>query len=79
MMKRLSIVIVTYNSEKDIYDCLKSIWNNCDIPKDQLEICIVDNSLESDSMFRKLEYLYGYNEAGCLSYVLRSGYATSCQ
>ena len=59
MMKRLSIVIVTYNSEKDIYDCLKSIWNNCDIPKDQLEICIVDNSLESDSMFRKLEYLYG--------------------
>ena len=58
-MKRLSIVIVTYHSEKDIYECLKSIWDYCDIPKDQLEICIVDNSPESDSMFRELENLYG--------------------
>lgn len=27
-MKKVSIIIVTYNSEKDIYDCITSIIEN---------------------------------------------------
>ena len=59
-MKRLSIIIVTYNSEKDIYDCMASIKKYADIPMSELEIIIVDNnSKEVDSMFAKLRKLYG--------------------
>lgn len=57
-MKRLSIIIVTYKSEKDIYDCIDSIWKNCDIAKDDLEIIIIDNSPESEPMFGKLRKKY---------------------
>lgn len=42
MDKRLSIIIVTYNSEKHIFDCLKSIYDHNDIG-DKLEVIIVDN------------------------------------
>ena len=35
-MKRLSIIIVTYNSEKDIYDCINSIRQWTDIPTEAL-------------------------------------------
>ncbi len=41
-MKKISIIIVTYNSEKDIYDCLDSIYQYNDIG-DALEVIIVDN------------------------------------
>ncbi|MEY8759772.1 glycosyltransferase [Chryseobacterium tongliaoense] len=44
MMKKISVIIVTYNSLKDIFDCIKSIYNYNDISKEQLEIIIVDNS-----------------------------------
>ncbi len=40
--KRLSIVILTYNSERDIYACLDSIYQYNDIGED-LEVIIVDN------------------------------------
>ena len=43
-MKRLSIIIVTYNSEKDIYDCLDSIKQYSDINAEELEIIVVDNN-----------------------------------
>ena len=42
-MKKLSIVIVTYNSTKLISDCLDSIFNNNDIG-DSLEVIVVDNA-----------------------------------
>ena len=58
-MKRLSVIIVTYNSEKDIYDCLQSIWQYCDIPHKDLEVIVVDNSEECEPMFTKLHQLYG--------------------
>ena len=58
-MKRLSVIIVTYRSERDIYDCLRSLWQHCDIPKEQLEVIVVDNSPESDGMFARLRQLYG--------------------
>lgn len=41
-MKKFSVIIVTYNSEKHIYDCLESIATNNDIG-DDLEIIVVDN------------------------------------
>lgn len=41
-MHKLSIIIVTYNSEAHIYDCLDSIYQHNDID-DALEIIIVDN------------------------------------
>lgn len=41
-MKRISIIIVTYNSTKDIRDCLLSIYKNNDIGN-ALEIIVVDN------------------------------------
>ena len=59
-MKRLSIIIVTYNSEKDIFDCISSIKQWSDIPFDELELIIVDNnSRNTDSMFEQLRSLYG--------------------
>jgi len=41
--KKLSIVIVTYNSNKVIKECLESIEKHNDIGK-SLEVIIVDNS-----------------------------------
>ena len=58
-MKRLSIIIVTYQSESDIYDCLQSVWQFCDIPKEELEVIIVDNSPECEPMFTILRKQYG--------------------
>lgn len=46
-MKDLSIIIVTYNSQADIVNCIDSIIKNCDIPSEQLEIIVIDNSSES--------------------------------
>lgn len=61
-MKRLSIIIVTYNSEHDIYDCVSSIINFSDIPLSELELIIVDNnSRDTDTMFENLKELYGNN------------------
>lgn len=59
-MKRLSVIIVTYNSENDIYDCLSSIKQWADIPNDELELIVVDNnSRNTDAMFEQLRLLYG--------------------
>ena len=59
-MKKLSIIIVTYNSEKDIYECLDTIYSHCDIPIKELEVIIVDNnSTNCDTMFNKLKTLWG--------------------
>ena len=41
-MKKLSVIIVTYNSEADIYDCLDSVYQHNDIG-DALEVIIIDN------------------------------------
>lgn len=40
---KLSVIIVTYNSEKDIYDCLQSLYKYNDLPQDELEVIVVDN------------------------------------
>lgn len=41
---KISIIIVTYNSQSLLNDCLQSITNYLDIPKEELEVIIVDNS-----------------------------------
>lgn len=56
-MKKLSIIIVTYNSEDLILSCLDSIYKYNDIG-DYLEIIIVDNSFDSESMFAKIKINY---------------------
>ncbi len=56
--KRLSIVIVTYNSEKIIKQCLDSIFQNNDI-SEGLEVIVVDNSSENqDELFSMLNKNY---------------------
>lgn len=59
-MKRLSIIIVTHNSETHIYDCLQSIDRYTDIAREQLEIIVVDNcSDDCEQMFARLRSKYG--------------------
>ena len=59
-MKKVSIIIVTYNSEKDIYDCINSIIENSDIPLAEIELVVVDNnSTGCDTMFGNLKTVWG--------------------
>ena len=52
MNKNISVIIVTYNSEKHIYDCLDSIFKYNDIG-DALEVIIVDNQSKNFSKTKK--------------------------
>lgn len=59
-MKQVSIIIVTYNSEKDIFDCVNSIKQKADIPLSEIELIIVDNcSQEPQPMFKRLRQQWG--------------------
>lgn len=59
-MKQISIVIVTYNSEKDIYDCVKSIRNFADIPIKEIELIIIDNNSKNPiPMFENIRKEWG--------------------
>jgi len=58
MNKQLSIIIVTYNSEKLIFECLDSIYKYNDIG-DSLEVIIVDNcSNDQEKVFEKIKTEY---------------------
>ena len=58
-MSKISIVLVTYNSSKHIYDCLDSIHKYNDLG-DELEIIVVDNDSEEQlAMFSRIRELYG--------------------
>ena len=54
-MKSLSIIIVTYNSQKDILNCLSSIFETSDIPREAIDIIVIDNS--SKEVFIETEEL----------------------
>lgn len=59
-MKKISVIIVTYNSEKDIYDCVTSIRRCADIDLSEIELIVVDNqSRGCQQMFSKLKDLWG--------------------
>lgn len=58
-MKELSVVIVTYNSEPDIYGCLDALFAHNDIG-DALEIIVVDNNSRDFTHLRdEIARLYG--------------------
>ena len=58
-MKELSVVIVTYNSEPDIYGCLDALFAHNDIG-DALEIIVVDNNSRDFTHMRdEIARLYG--------------------
>ena len=58
-MKKLSIIIVTYNSEPDIYRCLESVFS-CNDTGDDLEVIIVDNNSQNFEQMRcKISSKYG--------------------
>ena len=58
-MKKLSVVIVTYNSEPDIYGCLDALFAHNDLG-DALEVIVVDNDSRDFAHLRdELTRLYG--------------------
>ena len=58
-MKKIAVIIVTYNSELHIYDCLDSIFKYNDIG-DALEIIVVDNCSKGyEAMASSLSSMYG--------------------
>ncbi len=73
-MKQLAIVIVTYNSEEHIFDCVKEVIQHCDLPRDEVELIIVDNhSRQPQPMFTTLRALWG-NDIICISNGTNGGY-----
>lgn len=57
--KSLSIIVVTHNSEDDIYKCLDSIFLHNDLGE-QLEVIVVDNASSGYDMLEKtIMQLYG--------------------
>ena len=58
-MKELSVIIVTYNSEPDIYGCLEALFAHNDLG-DSLEVIVVDNnSRDFEHLQTELHRLYG--------------------
>lgn len=73
-MKKVSIIIVTYNSEKDIFPCVESIKTHADIPLEEIELIIVDNnSREPEPMFQRLRQQWG-KDIICIENTHNGGY-----
>ena len=59
-MKRVSLIIVTHNSEKDIFDCVDSVKQYADVPQGEMELVIVDNNSHNpEPMFQRIEEIWG--------------------
>ena len=75
MKKILSIIIVTYNSERLIFDCLDSIYKFNDIGN-ALEVIVVDNnSNDQESVFSKIRNDYA-NDIILIKNETNSGYGS---
>ncbi len=58
-MKELAVIIVTYNSEPDIYACLDALFAHNDIG-DALEVIVVDNNSDNYAHMKdEIAHLYG--------------------
>lgn len=56
--KKISVIILTYNSESDIDLCLQSVYENNDL-SDELEVIVVDNnSLQQKELKQHIEDKY---------------------
>lgn len=72
-MKELAVIIVTYNSEKDIYGCLEALFAKNDLGEG-LEVIVVDNNSRDYAPMRdKLERQYG-NHITILQNTQNGGY-----
>lgn len=72
-MKQLSIIIVTYNSSKLIFDCLGSIFKFNDIGE-ELEVIVVDNcSFDVEHVFSKIKLQYD-NKVVLIKSTVNGGY-----
>ncbi len=72
-MKKLSIIIVTYNSSHEIIDCLDAIYKHNDIA-DALEVILVDNnSKDFELMQASVRQRFG-EEVVIIQNTLNSGY-----
>ena len=59
MQKKLAVIIVTYNSEQHIYDCLDSVFKYNDIGE-ELEVIVVDNcSKDFQTLSQTINDKYG--------------------
>ena len=72
---KLSIIILTWNSEKYIEKCIKSVYNAFGETRDSFEIIVVDNG-SSDSTLKVLEQLRA-NNANFKCILLDSNYGTT--
>lgn len=62
MSKKFSIIILTYNSENHIYECLNAIFRLDGYNKKEVEIIIVDNNSKNVlTMFENIKNIYGDN------------------
>ena len=58
-MKKIAVIIVTYNSERHIYDCLEALFKHNDIGE-ELEVIIIDNCSKGyEAMRTQIEAQYG--------------------
>lgn len=74
MSKLLSIIIVTYNSDRLILDCLKSIYNYNDIG-DSLEVIVVDNCSEDQkSVFNTIRIEFADKNIILIASPINGGY-----
>lgn len=58
-MKKISITVATCNRQDDLRECLASIHDHLDYPKDLIEVNVIDNEGSEDT--RKIVDLFGYN------------------
>ncbi|MDY0933029.1 glycosyltransferase family 2 protein [Chryseobacterium sp. CFBP8996] len=61
-MKKISFIIVTYNSLSDINNCINSIYQYSDISLEMFEIIIVDNSSREVFLEMKSVVLENYSD-----------------
>lgn len=50
MVRKISVIIVTYNSYDLILDCINSVYDHNDINEDDIEVIVVDNSPEEEGL-----------------------------
>lgn len=75
MIKKISIVVLTYNSEQLIFDCLDSIYKFNDIG-DSLEVIVVDNnSNDQKKVFTSIREKYP-NDLQLINNPVNNGYGS---